>query len=207
MAVRSHKTAYLAAALAISAAGGVWHFTPLTNGHVRPIAVRTGGDAAWPVPGRIDVYATSAELHASFSPDQIQLSRPVDFAREKLVRVGWGAAGCYTDEIKQSETPAPVFGKLAHRARRGGRDVLFYVDSPIRPSLFGTVVYQVFEMRVGSDWFTVPRNARLAYSESGGLMGLDVLMALLMTLTVVLLITSVLTARRRREAAGALQVN
>ncbi|MFN0196943.1 MAG: hypothetical protein ACKVT0_09360 [Planctomycetaceae bacterium] len=208
MTVRSYKAVFSVAALAILTVCGVWHFAPHAKGNVRPIEVRVIGDHSLPVPGKIAVYDSLAELETNSLADQFVLSRPIDFSREKLLRVDWRAVGCYTDEMKQSNAPAtPLFGKLAHNTRRGGNDVSFYIESPIQGSLFGTVVHAVFQQQIGSDWFTVPLNARVAYSEFGSTTAVDLLMALFMTLTVTLVIVSVLTGRQRRESAGALQVD
>ncbi|MEX1232294.1 MAG: hypothetical protein WEB58_18760 [Planctomycetaceae bacterium] len=199
---------FFLSALAIATAGGDWHFSPLAKDHVRPIDVRADGDPSWPVPGRIDVYDSPATFNALSSTGRIELSRPVDFSQEKLLHVGWRAVGCYSEEMKASGTPVtPLFGALGYYTRHGGQDVVFYVESPVPGSLFGTVVHQVFEQRIGSEWFTVPQNVRMAYDEYGSPTGSDVVMALLLFLTVVLVIVAALTARPWSESAAALEAD
>src|SRR5687767_7631791 len=113
--LRIRKPALVLGVVSLVAGCAVWYFAPsLVANPVRPIAVRLDKkERSFPTPGKVDVYHSLAEAQAAFPRQKLSLARPVDFSREKLVHVAWRAVGCYTDEMKNSGRPTPLFRHLA----------------------------------------------------------------------------------------------
>jgi hypothetical protein len=79
-----------------------------------------------------------------------QIAGQVDFAKEKLVHIGWGSSG-------------PPFGELRQEVKEGkdGQEITFHVQEP-KADIRGQAY------RLGNDFFAVPKGAKVSFTGTSG---------------------------------------
>jgi hypothetical protein len=130
--------------LAVIAACIVWYLAPWAASCAQPIEVTGGPSGRFYEPDGLHEYYSVDEMARHSDRDGVQLGRPVDFAREKLVRVNWTDTG-------------PLHAQLAARARWGGQRIDFFIDeTPANHATFSKMAYE--------DWYVVPRAAEVRFA-------------------------------------------
>jgi hypothetical protein len=128
-------------ALVIAGASCFW-YAPLWRRSVEPASVEIIGFRRLPKEGQIKEFSSLAALDSELGgTTNYRLPSPVDFSRQKLVRVGW---------VPQHTSG----GKLQHTVRFGGLIVLFDVDAWRRDT---SGAFHPAE----DAWFVVPRPATM----------------------------------------------
>lgn len=170
------------ATIATTVAYSIWYFSPsIAVTAAEPVDVTLGGRKVLAMPGELMAYHSLQELQAASTTGVVQLNRPVDFSRQKLVRVGWRAMGYSTQPANR--TVAPSVGGLATTSRSGGTRILFHIDQPLLESTAGQRVHELaHHQQVGESWFLVDRNAQVRYSEFARPIKFDLCVLLLMFL-------------------------
>lgn len=176
MSLKNRRVLSTGLALLAILAATAWYLGLTAGSPVKKIAVKLQPAGAWPAPGTVAVFRGAEELHAAYPGAEVQLERPVDFDRECLVRVAWESAGILSDEpAGGSPSDQVLFGKLRYSARMGGRKILFFVDEPGR---YGTV-RRVFQTSYNDEWFTIPKQARVAMENPWAVTVRDALVVLM----------------------------
>ena len=136
--------AIVIAQLAIIAACLVWYFAPWAAAGVQPIEVKRGPHSTIGAPDGLTEVHSLAELRHPNSVAVAQLSRPLDFTREKLVRVNWSDTG-------------PLNARMASHVRWGGRKIAFFIEEPAaNRATFSRMIYE--------NWYTVPCDAEVRFA-------------------------------------------
>jgi hypothetical protein len=130
--------------------GAAWYFAWGESG-VQPLPMMGFGDRL-PRPNQITAFSNRDDLGPLAGRNSALLAQ-VDFAEHDLVRIGWQADG-------------PMFGSLCFAERRGGQQILFYVDCP-------SADYSTFSRRVAEDWFVVPKGAQVELGTSAQVTAYD----------------------------------
>jgi hypothetical protein len=162
----------------------IWYFSPsIAVTAAEPVDVTLGGRKVLAMPGELTAYHSLQELQAASTNGVVQLNRPVDFSKQKLVRVGWRAMAYSTQSADQAV--APAVGGLVNTSRSGGTRILFHIDQPLQESTAGQRVHELaHHQQVGESWFLVDRNAQVRYSEFARPIKFDLCVLLLLFLVV-----------------------
>jgi len=137
-------------ALLIAGALCIWYALPWERAIVEPALVESTGYGRLPKEGHLTEFESLADLDAELGgPTNYRLRSPVDFSRQKLVRVGWFPE--YNPD-----------GKLRYAERFGGQIIFFDIEE-------GRVAPDGIFRIAQHAWFVVPRSANVATETRGGL--------------------------------------
>ncbi len=182
-------------------AGGVslalcllWVASPATERLARPVSVK-GATMRLDAGDHISVFSSAADLGFAGSAEDIQLSSPVDFQRENLVRVSWTADGYVSRGSSKQDPPELQFTTLASAGRWAGRKILFWCREPIGFWGYGSTE-RAFMRVCHEDWFAVPKSARVTWAGEGQVRLLDAGFAGAMALAAIGMAVAVIQGRR-----------
>ena len=154
------KRLLVAAECVLVAVLAAWYLWP--GGNVA-LPVNVGAQAAGGLglgAPSIERFDSRAALSRAYPDTAAAVAEGLDWNRHSLVRVRWTANGVLPLD-RAPEQRQVLYGELKQRSRCLGRELVFYVTSPVGYGNAGAVFHSIWH----ENWFAIARPASVSFAD------------------------------------------